>query len=98
MAFHRATREDLRVGLYIKLAGNWFAHPFSKNSFKIKDKKDLATLLALRNYKILYDPGLSDPLPSSEMEDDSCENSSTSLSPGEEAHPKEISPYLDSEE
>jgi len=104
MAFRTATKEDLRVGLYIKLVGNWFTHPFSKNSFKIKDEKDLATLLALRNCKILYDPGLSDPLPSSEMEDDSCEDVNTSLaldqssSPGEEGHPKETSPYLDSEE
>jgi len=52
MAFHSATREDLRIGLYVKLVGNWFAHPFSKSSFKIKEEKDLATLRALRNYKI----------------------------------------------
>jgi putative nucleotidyltransferase with HDIG domain len=100
MAFHRATREDLRVGLFIKLVGNWFAHPFSKSSFKIKDEKDLATLRALRNYKILYDPEQSDPLPSSEMEDGSCEDVKTSLDPSstpiEENHQKEISPYINS--
>ena len=102
MAFHPATREDLRVGLYIKLAGNWFAHPFSKSNFKIKDEKDLATLRALRNYKILYDPQQSDPLPSSEMEDDSCEDVKTSLGPSSppigENHQKEISPYINSPE
>ena len=102
MAFHPATREDLRVGLYIKLAGNWFAHPFSKSNFKIKDEKDLATLRALRNYKILYDPEQSDPLPSSEMEDDSCEDVQTSLDPSSppsgEIHQKEISTYINSPE
>jgi len=102
MAFRPATREDLRVGLYIKLAGNWFAHPFSKSSFKIKDAKDLATLRALRNYKILYDSEQSDPLPSSEMEDDSCEDVHTSLDPSSppsgENHQKEISPYINSPE
>lgn len=100
MAFHPATREDFRIGLYIKLVGNWFAHPFSKSSFKIKDEKDLATLLALRNYKILYDPERSDPLPSSEMENDSCEDVHTSLDPSsppiEENHQREISPYINS--
>jgi len=102
MAFHRATREDLRVGLFIKLVGNWFAHPFSKSSFKIKDEKDLATLRALRNYKILYDPEQSDPLPSSEMEDDNCEDGQTSLdsssTPSGENHQREISPYINSPE
>ncbi len=102
MAFRPATREDLRVGLFIKLVGNWFAHPFSKSSFKIKDEKDLATLRALRNYKILYDPQQSDPLPSSETEDDTCEDGKTSLDPSsppiEENHQKEISPYINSPE
>jgi len=102
MAFLRATREDLRVGLFIKLVGNWFAHPFSKSSFKIKDEKELATLRALRNYKILYDSEQSDPLPSSEMEDDSCKDGQTSLDPSsppiEENHQKEISPYINSPE
>ncbi|MCH7616195.1 MAG: DUF3391 domain-containing protein [Nitrospinae bacterium] len=88
--------------MYIKLVGNWFAHPFSKSSFKIKDEKDLATLHALRNYKILYDPERSDPLPSSEMENDSCEDVQTSLDPSsppiEENHQKEISPYINSPE
>ena len=102
MAFRPATREDLRVGLFIKLVGNWFAHPFSKNSFKIKDHKELATLQGLRNYKILYDPERSDPLPSSEMEVDSCEDVQTSLDPSfpliEENHQKEISPYINSPE
>jgi HD-GYP domain-containing protein (c-di-GMP phosphodiesterase class II) len=102
MPFRPATKEDLRIGLFIKLVGNWFAHPFSKNSFKIKDEKDLATLYSLRNYKILYDPERSDPLPSSEMEDDSCEDVKTSLDPSSppigENHQKEISPYINSPE
>ena len=26
----------LQLGLYIKIEGSWFSHPFSTNSFKIK--------------------------------------------------------------
>ncbi|MFB3062135.1 MAG: DUF3391 domain-containing protein [Candidatus Binatia bacterium] len=60
MAFRPLKAEDLRVGLYVKLVGSWFKHPFSSNTFKIQTEKELATLQALRNYKILYDPDRSD--------------------------------------
>ena len=61
MAFQPLRAEDLCVGLYIKLAGSWFKHPFSSSTFKIQTEKELATLQALRNLKILYDPDRSDP-------------------------------------
>ncbi len=63
MAFERVNANDLRLGLYIKLVGSWFSHPFPTNTFKVKTEKDLATLRSLRNVKILYDPGRSDPSP-----------------------------------
>jgi len=53
--------EDLRVGLYVKLVGSWFKHPFSANSFKIQTPKDLAILRGLKNFRIQYDPDRSDP-------------------------------------
>lgn len=60
MAFERVNANDLRIGLYIKLVGSWFNHPFPTNTFKIKTEKDLATLRSLRNIKILFDPDRSD--------------------------------------
>ena len=61
MAFRPLKAEDLRVGLYVKLIGSWFNHPFSSNTFKIQTEKELATLQALRNFRIQYDPDRSDP-------------------------------------
>jgi len=81
MAYRRATKEDLRIGLYVKLVGDWFRHPFSTNTFKISGKKDLDTLCSLRNIKVLYDPELSDPLPPSETEDDSFEDGKAPVDP-----------------
>jgi len=81
MAYRRATKEDLRIGLNVKLVGDWFRHPFSTNTFKISDKKDLDTLCSLRNIKVLYDPELSDPLPPSETEDDSFEDGKAPVDP-----------------
>ncbi|MEC4673123.1 MAG: HD domain-containing phosphohydrolase, partial [Nitrospirota bacterium] len=63
MSFQRANASDLRMGLYIKLAGSWFQHPFPTNTFKIKTDKELATIRSLRNIKIFFDPDKSDPTP-----------------------------------
>ncbi len=63
MAFVPAHAKDLRIGLYVKMAGSWFSHPFPANTFKITSAKELATLRSLKNIKILYDPDLSDPVP-----------------------------------
>ena len=70
MAFERANANDLRIGLFIKLVGSWFSHPFPTNTFKIKTEKDLATLRSLRNIKILYDPGRSDPPLTEDVEEE----------------------------
>ena len=52
--------DDLKIGLFIKLEGSWFSHPFPTNKFKIKGQKDLTILKGLKKVKILYDPEQSD--------------------------------------
>lgn len=74
-------RDDLYIGLYIKIEGSWFSHPFSKNTFKIKFEKDLATLRGLKKVKLFYDPTLSDPKPS---EDSTIDESTTRQEKGPE--------------
>ncbi|MEC4671038.1 MAG: HD domain-containing phosphohydrolase, partial [Nitrospirota bacterium] len=78
------------------LAGNWFSHPFSSSTFKITNQKDLDTLRALRNLKILFDPAQSDPLPPSDTEDDSVEDGKAPVDPSRpptlENQPNDLSP------
>ena len=68
-------RNDLRIGLYIKIKGSWFSHPFSKNTFKIKLEKDLTTLRGLTKVNLFYDPDRSDPIPSDESTGDNTPTS-----------------------
>lgn len=51
----------LRLGLFIKIEGSWFSHPFPTNSFKIKTAKELETLQGLTKVKLYFDPDRSDP-------------------------------------
>lgn len=51
----------LRLGLYIKIEGSWFSHPFPTNSFKIEAAKDLETLRGLTKVKLYFDPDRSEP-------------------------------------
>ncbi|MDH5426953.1 MAG: DUF3391 domain-containing protein [Nitrospirota bacterium] len=51
----------LRLGLFIKIEGSWFSHPFPTNSFKIAATKDLETLLGLKKVKLFVDFDRSDP-------------------------------------
>ena len=51
----------LRLGLYIKIEGSWFSHPFPTNSFKIKTAKELKTIQGLTKVKLYFDPDRSDP-------------------------------------
>ncbi len=53
-------RTLLQLGTFVKIEGSWFSHPFPTNTFKIKSKEDLATILGLSNVTILYDPDRSD--------------------------------------
>ncbi|MDR4461582.1 MAG: DUF3391 domain-containing protein [Nitrospirales bacterium] len=59
----------LRLGLYIKIEGSWFSHPFPTNSFKVESAKDLETLKGLTKVKLYFDPDRSDP---EEVHSDHC--------------------------
>ncbi|HBP86826.1 MAG: DUF3391 domain-containing protein [Nitrospira sp.] len=61
MPFVPLHANDLRLGLYIKIEGSWFSHPFPINSFKIEAAKDLKTLRELTKIKLYFDPDRSDP-------------------------------------
>ena len=61
MAFVPLEPSALRLGLYIKIEGSWFSHPFPTNSFKIKTNKELETLQALSKVKLFVDPERCDP-------------------------------------
>lgn len=74
MPFIRVKTEDLRIGLYIKLGGSWFKHPFPTNTFKIKSEREINIIRSLRNVKVYYDPRLSDGA-STKSGDDSTEGS-----------------------
>ena len=52
--------QDLKLGLYVKLEGSWFSHPFPTNTFKIKSTSDLEILQNLKKVRILYDPERSE--------------------------------------
>lgn len=61
MAFLPIQHDTLRKGLYIRLNGSWFSHPFPTNTFKICTTKELTTLQKLKKVEILFDPEQSDP-------------------------------------
>ncbi|GJL67767.1 MAG: HD family phosphohydrolase [Nitrospirales bacterium] len=61
MAFVPLHTNALRLGLYIKIEGSWFSHPFPTNSFKIELTKDLDTIRELTKVKLYFDPDRSDP-------------------------------------
>jgi len=58
----------LRLGLFIKIEGSWFSHPFPTNSFKIVASKDLETLQGLKKVKLFVDFERSDPETSAELD------------------------------
>lgn len=84
MPFQRANATDLRVGLYVKLAGSWFEHPFPTNTFKIKTDKELDIIRSLRNVKIMFDPDRSDPPPQTPGLDTNLQQPLTLPLPAEE--------------
>ena len=63
MAFVPLEACALRLGLFIKIEGSWFSHPFPTNSFKIIAAKDLETLKGLKKVKLFVDMERSDPEP-----------------------------------
>ncbi len=61
MAFVPLELCALRLGLFVKIEGSWFNHPFPTNSFKIKTAKELETLKALTTINLFVDIDRSDP-------------------------------------
>ena len=61
MAFVPLEARALRLGLFIKIEGSWFSHPFPTNSFKILSTKDLVTLKGLKKVQLFVDFDRSDP-------------------------------------
>lgn len=61
MSFLPLTHDELRIGLFVRLNGSWFSHPFPTNTFKITTQKELHILQKLRKLEILWDPEKSDP-------------------------------------
>ncbi len=61
MAFIPIQHDKLRKGLYIRLNGSWFSHPFPTNTFKIFTTKELTIIQKLKKVEILFDPEKSDP-------------------------------------
>ncbi len=59
--------QSLQVGMWVKLEGSWFSHPFPTNTFTIKSAEDLATIQGLTNVTILYDPDRSSSSDSDEL-------------------------------
>lgn len=64
----RVAVDRLRPGVYVHLELKWLDHPFSFNSFKIRDQKQLDILLSLGLRDVVYVPEKSDvePLPPDE--------------------------------
>lgn len=64
--------DQLQVGVYIHLDLGWMDHPFTFNSFKIKDEEQLRTLRSLGLRQVRWDPARSGvkPLPPSAAKPD----------------------------
>jgi len=68
VAFLPLDKQDLRVGLFVKLECSWFSHPFATSSFKVLTAEELPIIKGISKLTLLYDPDQSDPLPDVEEE------------------------------
>lgn len=57
------TPDQLCIGVFVHIDLPWFSHPFSFNSFKIRNAEQLATLRKLGVKHFRYDPDRSDVQP-----------------------------------
>jgi len=55
--------ERLRIGVYVRLDLGWMEHPFSFNSFKIRDEEQIRAIRALGLKSVRWDPERSDCRP-----------------------------------
>ena len=70
---------NLQVGMFVKLEGSWFSHPFPTNTFKIKTPEDLATIQGLNNVTILHDPERSESFDSGHVQDENLRPSENEM-------------------
>ena len=75
--------DQLRLGLYVKIKGSWFSHPFSVSSFKIKTAKELEILRGLTRVKLYYDPTRSDPDPNAIATDTTSDEETSMMAMGD---------------
>lgn len=57
------TPDQLCVGLFVHVDLPWFSHPFSFNSFKIRNADQISTLRGLGQKQFRIDPARSDTVP-----------------------------------
>jgi putative nucleotidyltransferase with HDIG domain len=102
MSFVPLHATALRLGLYIKIEGSWFSHPFPTNSFKIESVKDLETLRGLTKVKLYFDPDRSEPegIPSDHTKALDRKGVQSAVEPDKEPshEPEIITPHDSSEE
>lgn len=55
--------EQVQPGLFIRIEGSWFSHPFLFNRFKVKNAEQIETLKDLGIREVIYIPEKSDCLP-----------------------------------
>jgi putative nucleotidyltransferase with HDIG domain len=55
--------DQLQIGVYVYLDLGWMDHPFSFNSFKIRNEEQLRTLRSLGLKQVRWDPARSDTKP-----------------------------------
>lgn len=66
---HFVAVDQLRIGLYIYIDLPWFRHPFTLNSFTIRNEQQLSELRALGVTQFRYDPAQSDATPGQVIEE-----------------------------
>ncbi len=67
------TVDQLRVGIYVHLDLGWADHPFTFNSFKIKNKQQVQTIRRLGKKTIRWEPDRSDVEPLSSKDSSEVE-------------------------
>jgi putative nucleotidyltransferase with HDIG domain len=72
---HSISVDQLQVGVYVHLDLKWMEHPFSFNSFKIRNEAQLKTIRQLGLKSVRWDPNCSDvkPLPRKQPSDAAAE-------------------------
>lgn len=65
---YRVSVDQLRTGVFIRLEGQWFEHPFLFNRFKIKSMDQVRTLKEAGVEEVICVPAKSDQLPKSKKD------------------------------